>query len=240
MGIAFRMKGMRSTPEDIRRLALLDEPTRRRLYDFVRASMRPVGRDEAAASMGISRGLAAFHLDRLTDHGLLEATFLRLSGRTGRGAGRPAKLYRATDRRVAVSVPETRYDLAGAVLARAIEQRRGGEDGQRAVRRAAGERGRDIGATLAATNPRGTEVRRVEQALEELGFEPTVDRRRGLIRLGNCPFHALVEQSRDLVCGLNGALLAGLLEGLSARGMAPEADPDPGACCMRIRGEPRP
>jgi predicted ArsR family transcriptional regulator len=228
---------MSSARDDIRRVALLDEPTRRRLYDFIRASDHPVGRDEAAASMGISHGLAAFHLDRLTDHGLLEATFVRLSGRRGRGAGRPAKLYRATDRRVAVSVPQTRYDLAGEVLARAIEQRRDGEDGARAVRRAARDRGRGIGAALASRSRKGSEARRVEHALSELGFEPRMDRRQGVIRLGNCPFHALVERSRDLVCGLNAAMLTGLLEGLSAPGMVPEADPGPGACCMRIRTE---
>ena len=226
---------MSSTPEDLRRLVLLDEPTRRRLFDYVRASDRPVGRDEAAAATGISRGLAAFHLDRLADGGLLEASFERLSGRTGRGAGRPAKLYRPSDVRVAMSVPETRYDLAGEVLVRAIEDRRSGEVGPEAVRRAARDRGREIGERMAAPGPKGGTMRRAERALGRLGFEPRVERRRALIRLGNCPFHALVGHSRDLVCGLNGALLGGLMEGLALDGLVPELDPEPSACCMRIR-----
>ena len=43
-------------------LGALDEPTRRRLYLFVRAAGGPVTRDEAAAHTGINRKLAAFHL----------------------------------------------------------------------------------------------------------------------------------------------------------------------------------
>ena len=54
--------------------------------------------NEAAASVGISRALAAFHLDRLVKDGLLIPEYRRLSGRTGPGAGRPAKLYRRAPR----------------------------------------------------------------------------------------------------------------------------------------------
>ena len=55
-------------------VALLDEPRRRRLYDYVSASDHAVGRDEAAAATDISRELAAFHLDRLARAGLLDTT----------------------------------------------------------------------------------------------------------------------------------------------------------------------
>src|SRR3954462_9711428 len=80
--------------EELAALAPLAEPMRRRLYLHVATSAEAVGRDEAAAAVGISRALAAFHLDRLVDEGLLDTEFLRRSGRSGPGAGRPAKLYR--------------------------------------------------------------------------------------------------------------------------------------------------
>ncbi|MDQ3641298.1 MAG: helix-turn-helix domain-containing protein, partial [Actinomycetota bacterium] len=79
---------------DLAALAALGDPLRRRLYRFVGGQDHPVGRDEAAAGVGISRSTAAFHLDRLVDDGLLDAEFRRLTGRRGPGAGRPAKLYR--------------------------------------------------------------------------------------------------------------------------------------------------
>ena len=80
--------------EEISAVASLAEPLRRALYEFVVAAPGPVGRDEAAEAVGVSRQVAAYHLDRLIDDGLLSAEFRRLTGREGPGAGRPAKRYR--------------------------------------------------------------------------------------------------------------------------------------------------
>src|SRR5438874_1639871 len=98
----------RDQARDLAALALLDEPTRRRLYEYVSGHSEPVGRDQAAAALGITRELAAFHLDRLVEAGLLDASYRRLSGRQGPGAGRPAKLYLRADRDLSVSFPERR------------------------------------------------------------------------------------------------------------------------------------
>ncbi len=133
---------------DIERVALLDEPARRRLYDFVTGRDAPVGRDEAAAGTGLSRGLVAFHLDRLAEAGLLEVQFRRLTGRTGPGAGRPAKLYTRATRRVSVSLPASRYDLAGDLLASALEQQRADESPAHAVARVAGKAGRALARSV--------------------------------------------------------------------------------------------
>ena len=78
--------------EDLDAIALLADPVRRSAYQaVVDAGMEPVGRDEVAAAVGIGRTLAAFHLDKLVEAGLLEASFARRTGRSGPGAGRPAK-----------------------------------------------------------------------------------------------------------------------------------------------------
>src|SRR6476619_5878053 len=109
-------------------VAALAEPTRRRLYEHVVRQAQAVSRDEAAAATDVPRATAAFHLDRLVDDGLLEVQFERRSGRTGPGAGRPAKLYRRAECTVSVSLPERRYDLAGELLAAAVvEADRSGE-----------------------------------------------------------------------------------------------------------------
>jgi predicted ArsR family transcriptional regulator len=224
--------------EEIGRVALLDEPTRRRLYEYVVGRGRPVGRDEAAAAAGISRGLAAFHLDRLAEAGLLEAEYRRISGRTGRGAGRPAKLYRVGARRVEVSVPENRYALAGRVLARSVRDRGQDESGEESVRRSAQQRGLEMGRRMAGRgrSSRAGAFRRAGRALDQLGYQPELHR--DLVQLHNCPFHALVQESRDLVCSLNHALLSGLVEGLGIQGVVAEVDPEPVACCVRLRATP--
>src|SRR5262245_29851523 len=101
-------------------LAVLEEPLRRKLYLYVAGREEPVGRDEAARAAGVSRALAAFHLDKLVGAGLLEATFRRLSERTGPGAGRPSKLYRRAAGEFGVSLPPRRYELAAHVFAQAL------------------------------------------------------------------------------------------------------------------------
>ena len=75
--------------ERISALAALDEPLRRRVYRYVIAQGSPVGRDEAAAALGVARSVAAFHLDRLAKVGLLDVEYRRPPGRAGPGAGRP-------------------------------------------------------------------------------------------------------------------------------------------------------
>src|SRR5215471_18127053 len=97
-------------------LAALEDPLRRRLYFFVAEQPEEVGRDQAARALKISRSLAAFHLDKLVEAGLLETSFKRLSNRRGPGAGRPSKLYRRSPRQIDVSLPERRYELAGQLM----------------------------------------------------------------------------------------------------------------------------
>src|SRR5512135_3349010 len=100
-------------------LASLDEPVRRRLYEYVGDQDWPVSRDEAAAAAGITRTLAAYHLDKLAEAGLLATSYQRPAGRAGPGAGRPAKLYRQAGQELTVSVPPRAYELLARLLAEA-------------------------------------------------------------------------------------------------------------------------
>ncbi|MCR8671680.1 helix-turn-helix domain-containing protein, partial [Agrococcus sp. HG114] len=102
-------------------VAALADAARRQLYEYVVAQRSPVGREQAAAALGMPLHRARFHLERLEQAGLLEADYARPSGRGGPGAGRPAKRYRRAQGEVAVSLPPRGYDLAGSVLAGAIE-----------------------------------------------------------------------------------------------------------------------
>ncbi len=220
---------MRTDAEDLRAIALLDEPVRRALYEWVIGAGREVGRDEAAAATGVSRTLAAFHLDRLVAAGLLTPEYRRLTGRTGPGAGRPAKLYRRGPREVDVTLPARRYERAAELFAASLE-RSGHRSPSPTLRSVATDMGRAIGA--AATGD-------LVETLDAEGYEPSPSED-GSVRLRNCPFHALVADHRDLVCGTNLALAEGILEGMGDQDHAARLDPQPGCCCVVFEVASRP
>ena len=229
---------MPNDPDDLHAIASLDEPARRALYEWVASSGRAVGRDEAAAAAGVSRALAAFHLDRLVKDGLLIPEYRRLSGRTGPGAGRPAKLYRRAPREVSVTLPERRYETAARLFAETLNRVADGDDGPpRELRDAAHEVGEEAGANAAKTagRPRSRSGRRdaVMTALRDRGYEPFAGENRE-IRLRNCPYHALVDEHRPLVCGMNLALVEGVVDGVGATGLEARLDTQPGLCCVAI------
>jgi predicted ArsR family transcriptional regulator len=215
------------TTSELASLALLDEPARRSLYDWVVAQDRPVGREEAARAVGITRSLATFHLDRLVDGGLLVADYRRLNGRTGPGAGRPARVYWRSPREISVSVPERRYELAARVMVEALEK--SARSGAK-VREAAREVGQSIGSTARGRAGARSSLR---SALEANGYQPTAPDADGVIRLRNCPFHALVEEHRPLVCDMNLALAEGIADAMGIDGrLRPRLDQRPGYCCV--------
>jgi predicted ArsR family transcriptional regulator len=220
-------------------IAALDDDVRRALYEHVRAAGAPITREQAATAVGISRKLAAFHLDKLAEVGVVEVRFERTTGRQGPGAGRPSKLYRLAADELDASVPERHYDLAGSLLAAAVaESTRTGRPVRDCLREAARAAGVRIGAEAsdAVGGARRAAERRdaVMDVLAQHGYEPEVARRTE-IALGNCPFHRLAEQERDLVCGMNLEFLGGLIEGLgSSAHLTARLDPAPGYCCVRI------
>jgi predicted ArsR family transcriptional regulator len=212
-------------------LAVLSEPVRRRLYEHVAAQPEPVGRAAAAAAAGTSRRVAAFHLDKLADAGLLEISYRRLGTRRGPGAGRPAKLYAAVTDEVNASVPPRDYELAARVFAGTVAALNEAATATlTAVATAAGHR-------LAApfTGPAEGLVdqrRRLEALLRIAGYAPYEEA--GDTRLRNCPFHRVAVAHRDLVCTANRHVLAAVAEDL-APSVAAEPDPRPGQCCVVLR-----
>ncbi len=224
---------MESWEVQISAVAALDEPTRRRLYDYVVRQPEPVSRDDAAAALELPRTTAAFHLDRLADEGLLDVVYQRRTGRTGPGAGRPAKLYRRSACHVAVTLPERRYDLAGQLLAAALTEAEHSGDPPRAVLdRRAYKLGKELGETArSAASDRDTRDIAL-WVLEAYGFEPRIQG--DDVTLANCPFHTLAQEYTELVCGMNLRLLDGLLDGLAPTGLTAHLRPNPAHCCVRL------
>ncbi|MGH9084265.1 MAG: helix-turn-helix transcriptional regulator, partial [Acidimicrobiales bacterium] len=206
------------TPDDLDRniagIAALDQPLRRDLYRLLAAADGWTTRDDAANALGVARSVAAFHLDKLADAGVVEVHFERTSGRQGPGAGRPSKLYRLATDELSASIPQRHYDLAGSLLATAVaESTRTGAPVADCLRAAARAAGRELGAEASdaiASAKRSERRRAVVDVLARRGYEPEVGRRKE-IALANCPFHRLAEQHRELVCGMNLDFLEGLL-----------------------------
>lgn len=235
----YRLAGV-TGPEDLDRgldaVGALADATRRSVYQVVAAAgSQPVSRDDVAESLGVGRTLAAFHLDKLVDAGLLEVSFARRTGRAGPGAGRTAKLYRRSATEHAVTVPPRAYSRAAELLAEAID--RAGID--ETLFDVARERGRGQGrAHRTAQEPRRAQERErarldeVVRVMAAAGYEPAVDLDTVVLR--NCPFHLLAEEFPPLVCGMNLALIEGLIDGAGLPGWSATTHPTPGHCCVSI------
>ncbi len=212
----------------VSKLGALADPVRRALYRFVADQPGAVSRDQAAHGVHVPRHTAKFHLDRLVEEGLLVTEFKRLSGRSGPGAGRPAKLYRRSRREVSVSVPSRRYDLAGQVLADAVERALDGTPMPEALDAAATSAAETVAASYDDPHPSVTGV------LARLGYEP---REEDPGRLGNCPYDRLAADHADLVCAVNERFVTALCGALGSDVAVTRAGTGPttGGCCVRLQ-----
>jgi predicted ArsR family transcriptional regulator len=223
--------------QQVTAIATLAEPVRRALYLYVISRPTAVSRDEAAQAVGISRSLAAFHLDRLATVGLLDVSYRRLTNRTGPGAGRPAKLYRRIQRTFELSLPPRRYEFLAHLFALTLEQTL--PPSSQALEETAHGIGIKLGAqareNIDPEASRDVLLTTAETLLAAYGFQPCRATNSTLL-LCNCPFDRLAKEHRELVCGMNLALIRGLLEGLRLEGIETEFFPQPDMCCVLIRG----
>ncbi|MFD7992020.1 helix-turn-helix transcriptional regulator [Streptomyces mexicanus] len=204
-------------------VAVLGDETRRRLLEFVRLARRPVTREEASAALGITRKLAAFHLDKLVAAGLLQA---RHGGHGPRRVGRAPKVYEPAARTVTLSLPARRHELLASLLAQAATAQRPQESARDASVRIARARGEALGAAAGDADLTGF--------LTSFGFEPA-EEAPGRTALHNCPFHPVAAQAPQLVCAMNHAFLCGYLAASRQRKTVAVLAPRPGACCVELR-----
>src|SRR5215472_4319450 len=221
-------------PADLTAVALLAEPTRRRLYLYLRERQEPVGREEAARHAGVKPRLAAFHLDRMADEGLLEVEHRRLSGRTGPGAGRPAKVYSVSSRSISLQIPQTRYALAASMMATALSAGDSGASGAESLQNVATAVGGNLGDEIRRqVSKKGARLEAVQRTLRQLGYEPQVEES-GEWTMRNCIFSDLSKSHRELICPMNAAFVRGLLGSARIQSLHVErrtANPD---CCVRL------
>ncbi len=212
--------------DQVKAVAALENVISQNIYRLV-IDKGWVSRDEAAEALDLARSVAAFHLEKLVDTGLLKVRYERRTGRTGPGAGRPSKLYGRSELDFDISLPPRRYDFAGALLAEAVTLAEGtGTPIGKAVSVVSREAGE-----LAGANCEGS--RDLFAVLERQGYQPKMQGQ--MIKLLNCPFDALAQKHRGLVCGMNIDFLKGIVTGMGiAAVFAPRLTPEPGYCCVRF------
>jgi predicted ArsR family transcriptional regulator len=220
--------------DDLMAVALLAEPTRQRLYLYLRERGEPVGREEAARHAGVKARIAGFHLDKMAEAGLLEVEYRRLSGRVGPGAGRPAKVYSVSSRSFSVVIPQTRYSLAASMMATALSAGRPGADGAESLQDVATAVGESLGDEIRPqARTKGARLEAVQRKLKQLGYEPKVHES-GDWTLRNCPFAELSMSHRELVCPMNAAFVTGLLGGARVHSLHVERRMARPGCCVLL------
>ena len=224
--------------DDLTAVALLAEPIRQRLYSYLRDRDEPVGREEAARHIGVKARLAAFHLDKMAEAGLLDVEYRRLSGRAGPGAGRTAKVYSVSSRSFSVQIPQTRYALAASMMASALSAGSSGPGGAESLQDVATTVGGGLGDEIRQqTQTNSARQDAVLRKLKQLGYEPQVEKS-GEWTMRNCIFSELSSSHRELVCGMNAAFVAGIVGG--ARLLSHQVErrratwPD---CCIRVTSQ---
>jgi predicted ArsR family transcriptional regulator len=231
------MPGSAEQADIVRSISALDDPSRRRLFDYVRASGQPVTREAAAEALGISRKLAAFHLDKLVDVGLLSTEYNATA--RSRTLGRTPKTYRPSGRAIRLTIPARQPEALAELLLRAVTAAHDGESTAEAALRLAREDGQELGAAIRTETKLGRlgPERALGVAaglLADRGFEPS--REGSCVTLHNCPYLPMSTQATELVCGINHQQLSGLLDGMQApTSVRAVLAPRPGRCCVEFR-----
>jgi len=190
--------------------AIGDQELRETLL-YTRARPLPVTADEVAAAHGVHRNVARGRLERLANAGLLIRSFERRTGRTGPGAGRPAKTYRVAPELSAIEFPERRYEQLIGLVVDALPER-GRRDGLREIGVAFG---RELAREARLRPAKGfrTALGRVCAGLGSLGYQASVAEvtdERAVITTATCPLRPLV-RARPRLAELDRGMWAALL-----------------------------
>jgi predicted ArsR family transcriptional regulator len=224
-------------------VAVLNDPVRRALFDAVRRAPAALTREDAAAAVGISRKLAAFHLDKLVEVGLLrlDSSPEAAAARRGR-VGRRPKCYRPAEAGVQVSIPPRRTNLLAELLLEAISTTRSTEDAIAAALRVARRRGRAVGEPERPQRSRRMGAERalalLRSLLDRLDYEPT-QAGTGPVQFRSCPFHPMSTDSPEVVCRIHHAYVSGVVEGLDLASVEATLAPGSDGCCVELRPRTR-
>jgi predicted ArsR family transcriptional regulator len=195
----------------------LGDPTRRAIYIAVREASEPLTSASVASLFDIHPNVARHHLDKLAADGYLQVSLRRPAGRSGPGAGRPAKCYEPTQKPIDVHFPGRRPHLLIELLVRLVD--RIATDDIAAIAEDVGRMyGRELAAQLGTPEDEGYDnaVKAVAQTMSGLGFGMDTDESGDVERLltSHCPFGEVAVGHADVVCSLDRGIVSGMFEHL--------------------------
>jgi predicted ArsR family transcriptional regulator len=210
----------------------LGDPTRRAVFIAAREAAGPVTSADIAELFLIHPNVARHHLDKLAADGYLDVTRRRQTGRSGPGAGRPAKCYTASGKGIDLHFPSRRQDLLVELLVRIIERTSSTD-----IAAIAESVGREYGEELAEEigSPGNAEyttaVTAVARAMTGLGFQMSADPGAGRLTTSSCPFGDAAAGHPEVLCSLDRGIVSGLFEGMN-QPCAPILHPDLDEACI--------
>lgn len=193
----------------------LGDPTRRAVYIAIRESTGSMSTAGIAELFDIHPNVARHHLDKLAGDGYLDVTHRRPNGRTGPGAGRPAKYYAVSSKQIDVHFPTHRHDVLSDMLVRIID--RIAPDDIREVAEAVGaEVGRELAGEIGSPDDTGYEgaVKAVVRAMTGIGFGVSSDVAGQRLLMSHCPFGETAAAHPEVVCSLDRGMVRGLMGSL--------------------------
>lgn len=203
------------------RLAGVGDPELRAAFAYALAEAHPVTADDLAGAHGLHRNVARSRLERLAETGLLSRGYERRTGRSGPGAGRPAKTYSVAPHLRSIEFPQRHFEKIVALLVDTLPKR---------TRR---RRLRDVGLAFADEIPRRGRLRpaktpaaaaeRISGLAGSLGFQTTVTEvttDRVVLETPMCPLRPLVRENDEAA-----EIDRGMWTGLCAHALE---DVDPG------------
>jgi predicted ArsR family transcriptional regulator len=181
-------------------LAAVGDPELREALLFARGQARPVTADELAEEKGLHRNVARSRLERLVEAGLLAVAYERRTGRSGPGAGRPAKTYSVVPQLAKIEFPADQHESLAGLLVDALVAR-GGEEPLREV---GVNFGRELARTARLRPAKNLETgfERVCAAVRRLGYQASLehaDDHGAVIATPTCPLRPLVRACPEAV-----------------------------------------
>lgn len=207
-------------------LQAVGDPELRATLVYARAQEQPVTADDVAAAQHVHRNVARARLERLAAAGLLEPGFERRTGRTGPGAGRPAKTYAVPPALEPIEFPARRYEDLLALLVDALPRANRAER----LHGIGVAFGRELAqsAHLRPSRSLRTGFERMCAAVRKLGYQAAVEEvsgARAVLATPTCPLRPLVRttpEAAEIDRGMWAGLAACALDGVDVHDIACE------------------
>jgi predicted ArsR family transcriptional regulator len=181
-------------------LTAVGDPELRDALLYARGQARPVTADELATATGVHRNVARSRLERLVESGLLAPAYERRTGKSGPGAGRPAKTYSVVPQLESIEFPANHVESLTALLVDALAS--GGRRKQ--LHEIGVAFGRELGRAAGLRSAKKLEAgfERLCEAVRSLGYQASLERMEpngAVIASPTCPLRPLVRARPDAV-----------------------------------------